>query len=617
VTLRSNGHRSTHSSALAGRASALAGQVAALALALALAVACHKDTVVTSRVVTAWAPTACPVDANGFGTYLALGDYDGSQQPPVHHPIAAGTNLTEIDTQARELVINASENGANWEGLAPVPSSGDVNVLVLPYLSPCALSGGVGKRTGSTLAPIGTGRVMIVGGNASPVPPTYVADLTTGAVTEAKPDLTPPRLGATVTPFGDGALVAGGISDSGSGVVMDNAEVYLPSLGGFHGTIALSEQRTNHAAVALADGRTLLLGGSHDAGGSTLLQTLDVIDPTTSSAQEEGFATLVTPRLDPVVVRLSTGEILVAGGKDAVGAPVTSMEWVSFEAGTNELQKPQPWGGAPFTMTALQGGGALVVVASAQSSWIVGEAGDIKQAPATLGMLSNPVLFGGAGGAPVLWTGDHFLRWQPWTATWGEFVTIDGAPPSIQGTIVSPDPGLGIWFDANQRQLVALRFDTHNAYSELGTGGSVDLGNDTSPGELWSPTLVSFSPDTGITVTSAANAFVDDRTYEDVAVHVTSESALGACVVLRTTSGQDVILPDPTSADGGKGPSPGKVLDVQRSGATVSFSVDGRPYQTSATAIAVGTRVAVGVRGFSETSPAVVTGMRITRPGTP
>jgi hypothetical protein len=261
-------------------------------------------------------------------------------------------------------------------------------------------------------------------------------------------------------------------------------------------------------------------------------------------------------------------------------------------------------------MTALQGGGALVVVPSAQSSWIVGEAGDIKQAPGTLGMLSNPVLFGGAGGAPVLWTGDHFLRWQPWTATWGEFVTIDGATPSIQGTIVSPDPGLGVWFDANEH-LVALRFDTHNAYSELGTGGSVDLGNDTSPGELGSPTLVSFSPDTGITVTSAANAFVTDRTYEDVTVHVTSEeSAPGACVVLRTTSGQDVVLPDAKV-------TPGKVLDVQRSGATVSFSIDGKPYQTSATAIAVGTRVTVGVRGSSETSPTVVTGMRITRPGTP
>jgi hypothetical protein len=610
VTLRSHGHRSTHSSALAG-------QAAALALATALAAACHKDTVVTSRLVTAWVPAACPVDASGFATYLALGDYDGNQQPPVHQPIAVGTNLTEIDGQARELVVSAGKNGGSagensgtWNGLAAVPATGDVNVLVLPNLSPCSLSGAVGPRTGSTLAPIGANRVMIVGGNASPVPPTYIADLTTGAVTEAKPDLTPPRLGATVTPFGDGALVAGGVS--ASGFIQSNAEVYSPTLGGFDEarTIALSEPRAHHAAAVLADGRTILIGGSGDSGGSKLLPTLDVIDPTTSTAQEEGFATLMFPRLDPIVVRLSTGEILVAGGTNATGAPETMVEWISPEAGTNRLQKLQDWGGAPFTMTALEGGGALVVENSAQSSWIIGAAGDIQQTQAMLGMLSNPVLFGGAGGAPVLWTGDHFLRWQPWSATWGEFVTLDGATPSVQGTIVSPDPGLGIWFDANQKQLVALRFDTHNTYSELGPGGSVDLGNDMSPDELPSQTVVDLSTEGNITVTSEANAFVTDRTYADVTVHVTSSKSPGACVVLRTTSGQLMTLPDPKY-------TPGQTLDVQRSGANLSFSIDGHPYVQSGTVIAVGARVAVGVRGFSETSPAVVTSMRITRPGTP
>ncbi len=589
---------------------ALAGQAAGLALATALAAACHENTVTTTRTVTAWVPAACPVDGRGYATYVALGDYDEAPPQTGHLLSAVGTSLPEIDTNARQLVVSATESVGTWEGLAPMPSSGDVNVLVLPHLSPCALSGQVGTRTGSTLAPIGSTRVMIVGGSASPVPPTYVADLTTGAVTKANPELRPPRLGATVTPFGDGAVVAGGTSESG--IIQSTALVYSPALGGFDlaHAITLSEPRAHHAAVALADGRTLLVGGSGTAGGSQLLDTLDVIDPTTSSAQEEGFALLVTPRLDPVVVRLASGEILVAGGTDAIGTPVTTMEWISFEAGTNELQKPQPWGDAPFTMTALEGGGALVVENRNQSTWVVGAAGDIKQSTATLGMLPNPVLFGGAGGAPVLWTGDRFLRWQPWSATWGEFVTLDGATASVQGTIVSPDPGLAMWFDANARQLVAMRFDTRNAYSELLPGGAVDLANDTSPDELPSPTLVSFAPGTGIAVTSDANAFVTDRTYEDVTVHVTSESSPGACVVLRTTSGQEVLLPDPKI-------TPGNVLDVRRTGATVSFSIDGRAWQTSQSNIAVGNRVSVGVRGFPGSSGATVTGIRISRPGTP
>lgn len=593
---------------------------------MALAAACHKDTVVTSRAVTTWAPAACAVDSKSTATYLALGDFDGPQQPPVRPLSAVGMSLPEIDTQARELVISAGKGAGSWEGLTPVPASGDVNVLVLPDLSPCAFSGAVDARMGSTLASIGANRVMIVGGNnSSNVPPTFVADLTTGAVTKAEPDLRPARLGATVTPFGDGALVAGGLSDSL--VIQNDAYVYSPSIGGFDDAhpIALSEPRANHAAAVLADGRTVLIGGSADAGGKTLLTTLDVIDPTTMSAQEEGFAKLMTPRLDPVVVRLASGEILVAGGKDATGAPVTTMEWISYEAGTLEASVALPWGGAPFTMTALEGGGALVVENSAQSTWVVGaEHGDVRQASsATLGMLSNPVLFGGAGGAPVLWTGSvagtpgRFLHWQPWMATWGEFVTLGGAAPNVQGTIVSPDPGLGIWFDPNERQLVALRFDTTNAYSELMPGGSVDLANHTAPDELPSPTVVSFSPATGITVSSAAAAFVNDRTYEDVTVHVTSTEEKGACVVLRTTSGQTMTLPDLGSEPGCQRFTTGKTLDVQRTGATLSFSIDGGPYHTSCNSIGLGNRVAVGVTGFPGTSGATVTDIRITRPGTP
>jgi hypothetical protein len=601
VTLRSHGHRSTH--------------IAALALATALASACGKDTKVTSRVVTTWVPTACAVDGKGLANYLALGDYDGNPQPPVHPLSAVGVNLPEIDTQARELVITATETGATstWEGLAAVPASGGVNVLVLPHASPCPLSGQIVAGPGSTLAPIGSNGVMIFGGNAHPVPPTFVADLTTGAVTEAQPDVEPPRLSATVTPFGSGALVAGGESDNG--IVQNDSWVYSPSLGGFDKAhiITLSEYRAHHAAVVLADGRTALVGGSADAGGRTLLKTLDVIDPTTSAATEHGFDTLMTPRLDPVVVRLANGDFLVVGGTHTTGARVTSLEWFRSDASLNEGELDLPWGDATFTITALEGGGALVVENRARSTWIIGALGAIQQTGATLGPLTNPVLFGGAGGAPILWTGDRFLRWQPWAMTWGPFVTLGGPTPNIQGGVVSPDPGLGIWFDPNAKQLLAMRFDKHNAYSELFPGGSVglaDLATVTSPDELPTRSVVSFDPDQGLSVTSVGQAFVTDRTYADVTVHVTSASMPGACVVLRGTAGEPVILPD-------DGSTPGLTLDVQRIGENVSFSNNGGPFKASNSVIVVGTRVTVGVRGTSDTSPAIVTGLRITRPGAP
>ena len=165
-------------------------------------------------------------------------------------------------------------------------------------------------------------------------------------MTKAQPDVEPPRLGATVTPFGSGALVAGGESDNG--IVQNDAWVYSPSFGGFDAAhpIALSEYRAHHAAVLLADGRTALVGGSADAGGRMLLMTLDVIDPTTSSAGEHGVDTLITPRLDPVAVRLANGDFLVAGGTDTTGAPVTRLEWFKSDASAR-TRASWPSHGAP------------------------------------------------------------------------------------------------------------------------------------------------------------------------------------------------------------------------------------------------------------------------------
>jgi hypothetical protein len=612
VTLRSHGHRSTHGSALAGQAAALA---------LALAAACRKDTVVTSRTVTTYVPKACAVGGSGSATYTALGDYDETPADTVHLLSAIGTNLPEIDTNAKELVISVNDD--TWEGLGPVPSSGDVNVLALPQLTPCPLTTGVGMRTGSTLAPIGSNRVMLVGGTAATeTPATYVARLDTGEVTQVAPDLAPPRTAVSVTAFGDGALVAGGLPLDTPTMPTADAEVYSVTTNGFDAHIALTEPRAHHGAVVLPNGNTLLVGGLGGSDGKTVLGSMELVEPGSTSGTQGNVARLVTPRSDPIVVRLASGQILVAGGKDATGAPVTTMEWLMLDQQTGELtnmlQKAQPWGPSPFAMMALQGGGALVVETTDQSTWIVGEAQDIQQTKAVLPPLQQAVLFGGAGGAPVLWTGDHFVQWQPWGQAWGPFETLGSSTPNIQGDIASPDPGLGMWFDQGLQQLVALRFDKRNAYSELlvqgaagGALGEVDFATDTSPNELPTPAVVSYDMATGLSVTSFGNAFITDRTYEDVTVHVASQAgAPGACVVLRTTSGPQIVLPDP-------GITPGTTLDVQRSGATVSFSIDGGPYQTSENAIGVGNRVAVGLRGSSATSPTIITDVRVTRPGTP
>ncbi len=58
-----------------------------------------------------------------------------------------------------------------------------------------------------------------------------------------------------------------------------------------------------------------------------VLASLEAIDPVAQRARTGGLALLAVPRADPVVLRLASGEILVAGGVDATGLPVSTLEW--------------------------------------------------------------------------------------------------------------------------------------------------------------------------------------------------------------------------------------------------------------------------------------------------
>ena len=108
-----------------------------------------------------------------------------------------------------------------------MPASGDVDVLLLPTLTLVRArrdrrpAHGVGARRPSG-ASSGARR------GAAPAtrrPPSYVAQLDTGrSHRSARSDLLTPRTGASVTAFGPGALVAGGVGSDGTRA--RHAEVY-------------------------------------------------------------------------------------------------------------------------------------------------------------------------------------------------------------------------------------------------------------------------------------------------------------------------------------------------------------------------------------------------------
>jgi hypothetical protein len=589
-----------------------------------LAVACRPSPQVTTRTVTMYVPQACAADGGAYGDYFALGDYDPTTPPPsTGHPLSdVGVALPEIDSRALELMVTATENDGTWEGIAPVPASGDVDVLVLPAFASCPLTSGgdagvvLGMRTGSVLAPIGDEQVLLVGGTGKPPsPPTFVASLTTGAVQPVTEDLLTPRTNASVTAFGDGALVAGGYDPVGT--ILDTAEIYSTATGGFdqQTSVTLSEPRAHQGAVVLASGQTLLVGGLGGPDGMTPLSSMEIVNPTTPpTVREQGLAALAAARSDPTVLRLASGQVLVAGGVDVSGAPVQTLEWFEPD-GTPSMLMPQALAQGPGSVfVALEGGGALAVLtppspapSGFQNVWIIDASGVLEPAVPLATNPTAPVLFGGAGGAPVLWTGSAWLQWEPYLGAFGEFGELDDNPPSISPTArCSPDPGLGMWLDETQQELFTLRFDTSNEYSTILNPLLATDTSDTSPDTA--PTgSVTFGPQTGLTLAPNAGVFVTDRTYADVAIDLDAPTPQAAFVEIRDDAG-DVLDVGSSVCHGAvalQGGPPSSSVHVERHGSQVTWSLAGDGGSGTCTFQGgESVRVSVGVRGTSVQSVA-------------
>jgi hypothetical protein len=142
-------------------------------------IACNRDPRITTRAVTLHAPKSCvttqtPLDSQAFVSFDALGDFAPPPQSAVGHLIGdLGAQLPEIQTGAQQLVVEATEADREWQGVGDVPATGDVDVLVTPSLTSCALTApsmAAGSRPGAVLAPFGARQLLLVGGQPGSPP---------------------------------------------------------------------------------------------------------------------------------------------------------------------------------------------------------------------------------------------------------------------------------------------------------------------------------------------------------------------------------------------------------------------------------------------------------------
>jgi hypothetical protein len=597
------------------RIGAASVSIGALSATLAGAVACGEGSSVETRTVTIHAPRLCAPGKAPFGLFDPFGDFPLS--PSVSLSLGTpGAALAGIPQGTRELVVSVTDAAdvTHWTAHGAIAPSGAIELLALPFGSPCTLTDAVDPRTTGALGVVDAGHVLVVGGKGPlGVPRTALVDLTRGVVSELAGGLLVPRMNATVTASGVGAVVAGGTRPD-TGETLASFEIYASSAGDFDGaTYALGQARARHGAAVMASGETLLVGGVDPSG--KVLGSMEAIDAVKQRARTGGLGSLAVPRADPFVLRLASGEILVAGGVGASGAAVTTLEWFSPD-GSAPVGAVQDLFAAPSqAFIPLGAGGALAVIAPVtpsvgfQNVWVLSADHGLEPATPIDGALTEVRLFDGTDGAPVLWTGDRWLVWQPWAGSFASLLPAIGAAGPSGDPIASPEPGLGVWTDGSE--VHALRFGARGPYFTTATSSPLLLEDtaETAPDRLvlaGTPGAVTFDPTTGLTLQPRASVFVTDATFGSFAFDAETPGKLPPAIVLRDETGVETVLDGTACAI-----VPGTTIHLERDADSVLARTAGGALSPCSRAPAAGARVAIGLRGGA--SGAVVRSVVVTR----
>jgi hypothetical protein len=185
----------------------------------------------------------------------------------------------------------------------------------------------------STLLP--DGRVLIAGGDdKSDLASAEIYDPKTGKFSPTG-SMSQARYSHTATLLQNGVvLIAGGDDDSGASLVtLASAELYDPATGKFNPTGSMQTAREYHTATLLSDGRALITGGYvvHPGSDDATLASAELYDPATGKFS--ATASIKNERRQHTATLLSDGRVLIAGGEDESETALASTELYDPEAG--------------------------------------------------------------------------------------------------------------------------------------------------------------------------------------------------------------------------------------------------------------------------------------------
>jgi len=243
---------------------------------------------------------------------------------PPTSPFTAGTAMpsprswhtaTPISGATKVLVAG----GLNWGGAGIDLYNSAVVYDVATGLWTATANNMADVRRYHTATLLSDGRVLVAGGLGNNVlNTTSIYDPATNSWT-ARANMGTARANHTATAIsGNRVLVTGGYNDTGAGgsdVLLATAEIYDVGANTWTPVATpMSLTRTQHSAVALQDGRVLVLGGW---SGTYYLRDVEIFDPAGNAgvgAWVTENAMLVPRDYSPTATLLQDGKVLVVGG---------------------------------------------------------------------------------------------------------------------------------------------------------------------------------------------------------------------------------------------------------------------------------------------------------------
>jgi hypothetical protein len=531
----------------------------------------------------------------------ALGDFEASNRTAESASANASALELSFPLSTRAVTAEANDGDDRWLGAGTVYDDA-AELTLLPEDRDCSLhvsepGGYPAALEGTAWALSADGRFLLVaGGSGTDASGTLLFEIGTGKTGSVADGLLALRAGASVTPFGSDFLVAGGESTIG---VAETGEAVQATLSPAQpSTVRLRIPRAHHGAAVLPNGETLLVGGRSGESGSTPLTPLEAVSPRTFEGRLGRLAVLATGRIDPTVITLTDGRILVAGGHDGAQPdpnPITSLEWLTPDA-SRSARPPLDLAdfgasGVHLAFTALPGGAVLAAgndgenalgMRGPQAYWIAAD-GFVEVIP--LPALSSipgdgapaPLLIPASDGAPFLVLGladaRRILRFDPWaTASVDRFEDADievaaALPSARMPKPLAIDPGAFVWLapDGDGNALFGLRHDTRGAYTrDLGLLQLTDPSDPRRPlhvspdfragsGSVIYDGRLRLGGDGSGPIERIASVFVTDTVYADLDLTLELESGPPPLVLLGSTEigGPACPWPEPGAAPDG------------------------------------------------------------------